>query len=110
MMNKLTTKYFIVILFFTMLIGCIISSPITAYAEDPVVTAGKLTGNEDASNLNDFDGNITVQNIFKIWSTLKSLGYTDEQAAGAMGCMKAESHFHAEVVESHCNTGDTEDK
>ena len=106
MNNKIT----MLLLSFTLIIGCIISSPITAYAEDPVVTAGKLTGNEDASNLNDFDGNITVQNIFKIWSTLKSLGYTDEQAAGAMGCMKAECHFHAEVVESHCDTGDTEDK
>ena len=106
MNNKIT----MLLLSFTLIIGCIISSPITAYAEDPVVTAGKLTGNEDASNLNDFDGNITVQNIFKIWSTLKSLGYTDEQAAGAMGCMQAECHFHAEVVESHCDTGDTEDK
>ncbi len=110
MMNKITTKYFIVILFFTMLIGCITSSPITAYAAtDPVKLAGELSGNEDASNIDEFDGNLTVQNIFKFWSMFKSLGYSDEQAAGAMGCMQAECTFHTEMVETNSRSGDSID-
>lgn len=63
-----------------------------AYADAAVVSEGDthIKGNEDATDPDDFDA-IWEQNLFKMWSILKSMGMTDEQACGVMGTMLAES-------------------
>ena len=57
-----------------------------------------FTGREDAESKSQFK-NEYAQNVFKVWSVLKSLGMTDVQACSFLGVMYAEGNVTSYTVE-----------
>ena len=88
-MNKILNKFITILLLFSLVIGNMsnLASSLKVAHADSVFD---YTGTEDAETLEDFNGDYSAMCLYKIWSTCKSLGMSDEQACGILGCFSHE--------------------
>ncbi|MBQ8218180.1 MAG: hypothetical protein IJZ79_02650 [Bacilli bacterium] len=81
------------------LVAVISSLPTLQYANAYNSSEGYV-GNEDATDLDDFDDSISAMYRYRAWSVFKSMGMNDNQAIAALACMQAESGgFRSERIE-----------
>lgn len=86
-MKKRKKQRFVALIILFITICCsIITSP-----DLPTSTVhAEIKGTEDATNADSFDTE-KDQNMYKAWSVLKCMSYTDAQACAVLGCWLAES-------------------
>ena len=73
---------------------------VTTPETNPTTWGNKtFTNMEDADDINDFDGNYRIQNVYKMWSVYREMGMNEYQACAAMGSCACEGLFYSEMIE-----------
>lgn len=91
--KKYISRLLLLVISFTC-IFIIVSFPKIVYADEYTIK-----GTENAENLSDFDNDYLAQRQYQMWSILKSMGMTDNQALGILGCFCCEGGGSSEAVE-----------